>query len=173
MKMIWFTDCSDPPTKVAATEVSAFKATVHVSVPEHPPDQPVNTKPGFGAAVRVTVVPVANAAAQVGPQLIPAGLLVTVPVPEPVSETVNRGAAAAANPAAAAEVALFRTIVQVADVPEHAPDQPENEFPLLGVAVRVTDVPPLKVALQVCPQVIPGGELLTAPPPEPVMETFN
>jgi len=35
------------------------------------------------------LVPLLKVAAQVGPQLIPAGVLVTVPVPEPFSATVN------------------------------------------------------------------------------------
>src|SRR4029450_5893245 len=42
-----------------------------------------------GAAVKVTAVPLANAAAHVVPQEMPAGLLVTVPLPVPALETVN------------------------------------------------------------------------------------
>ena len=173
MKMIWFTDCSDPPPKVAVTEVFAFRATVHVPVPEHAPDQPENTKPEFGAAVRVTVVPAVNGAEQVWPQLMPAGVLLTTPIPEPVSETVSCTGAGNAAKAAATEVAPFTATVQTAAVPEHAPDQPANEFPLTGVAVSVTDVPVLKLAVQVCPQLIPEGELLMVPPGEPVTETLS
>src|SRR5437868_12123457 len=105
--MIWFTDWSDPP-KVAVTEVSECKATVHVPVPEHAPDQPPNTKPEFGVAVRVMLAPVANAEVQVWPQSIPAGFLVTVPLPEPDSEMVNF--APGAKPAAT-EVTPCRTKV--------------------------------------------------------------
>ena len=46
--------------------------------------QPVNVEPEAGVAVRVTMVPEVNAWEQVGAQLIPAGELTTVPVPEPV-----------------------------------------------------------------------------------------
>jgi len=42
-----------------------------------------------GAAVRATVLPIGKSAAQVVPQEIPLGLLVTVPVPVPDVVTVN------------------------------------------------------------------------------------
>ena len=65
-----------------------------VDVPEQtPPDQPVKVKPGSGVAVRVTLVPLAKDELQVGPQLIPLGAEVTVPLPLPsllmVSENVG------------------------------------------------------------------------------------
>src|SRR5438876_6096701 len=75
--------------KVAVTVVAALSVTVHVPVPEQlPPLQPVKVEPAAGAAVKVTAVPLEYAAAQVAPQEIPAGLLVTVPVPAPVLLTV-------------------------------------------------------------------------------------
>jgi hypothetical protein len=49
--------------------------------PEHAPDQLRKREPAFGVAVSVTVVPFVKVATQVGPQLMPAGELVTVPVP--------------------------------------------------------------------------------------------
>jgi len=58
--------------------------TEHVPVPAQPPPlQPVNVEPAAGVAVRVTAVPLVKAAAHVVPQVIPAGALVTVPVPAP------------------------------------------------------------------------------------------
>ena len=46
--------------KVAVTVVSALRTTVQESVPLHPPPlQPVNVDPVPGAAVRVTMVPLA------------------------------------------------------------------------------------------------------------------
>jgi hypothetical protein len=48
------------------------------------PDQPPKVDPLTAAAVSVTVLPVLKEAVQLLPQLIPAGLLVTVPVPAPV-----------------------------------------------------------------------------------------
>jgi hypothetical protein len=59
-------------------------------VPEQPPPfQPVKVEPAAGVAVRVTAVPLANAAEHVVPQAMPTGLLVTVPLPAPVLDTVN------------------------------------------------------------------------------------
>src|SRR5207244_12644802 len=67
---------------VAVTEVAALIVTVQVAVPEQPPPlQPAKVEPATGAAVKVTEVPLANAAAQVAPQAMPAGALVTVPLP--------------------------------------------------------------------------------------------
>src|SRR5437879_1596426 len=70
--------------KVAVTEVAALIVTVQVPVPvQVPPLQPVKVEPTAGAAVKVTAVPLAYAAAQMAPQATPAGALVTVPVPVP------------------------------------------------------------------------------------------
>ena len=72
------------------TVVAAVSVTVQVPVPEQPPPlQPLNVEPVAGAAVRVMAVPLANAAEHVVPQEIPAGLLVTVPVPVPDLLTVS------------------------------------------------------------------------------------
>jgi hypothetical protein len=71
--------------KVAVTEAAAF--TAHVPVPEHAPLQPAKVEPAAGAAVRVTAVPGVKDCEQLAPQLIPAGLLVTVPVPVPLLVT--------------------------------------------------------------------------------------
>ena len=69
---------------VAVTAVFAFTASVQVPVPEQPPPlQPANTDPEDGVAVRVTTVPLENDLEQLEPQLMPEGLLVTVPVPVP------------------------------------------------------------------------------------------
>lgn len=61
---------------------------MQVSVPEQPPDQPLKIELAFGFAVSTTDVPLANVALHAEPQLIPAGLLVTVPPPVPASWTV-------------------------------------------------------------------------------------
>ena len=42
-------------------------------------------------------------------------------------------------------------------VPLQAPVQPVNLYPVLGVALRITDVPELNEALQVLPQLMPEG----------------
>ena len=57
------------------------------------PPQAVKVEPASGVAVSVTIVPFANEVAQVMPQSIPAGELVTVPEPDPAFVTVSaRGA---------------------------------------------------------------------------------
>lgn len=76
--------------KIAPTAVSLSKVKLHGAVPEHAPVHPVKLEPLLGFAVNVTDVPVAKTALHVSPQLIPAGALVTVPVPVPESVTVSR-----------------------------------------------------------------------------------
>jgi hypothetical protein len=67
-----------------------FIASVQVPpVPLHAPLQPAKYDPFAGAAVSLTWVPDANEAVHVGLQLIPAGLLVTVPLPVPARVTVS------------------------------------------------------------------------------------
>ena len=76
--------------KVAVTVVAAETVTVQVPVPAQPPPlQPLKVEPAAGAAVRVTAVPLVKLAEQVAPQVMPAGALVTVPVPVPALETVS------------------------------------------------------------------------------------
>jgi hypothetical protein len=79
-----------PLLNVAVTAVAAVTVTTQVPVPEHPPPvQPVNVEPSAGNAVSVTAVPLAKFAVHVVGQLIPAGLLLTVPLPVPFSFTVS------------------------------------------------------------------------------------
>src|SRR5690349_5725175 len=69
---------------VAVTAWAALLGAVQVPVPvQLPPLQPLKVEPVAGAAVKVTAVPLANAAEQVAPQEMPVGALVTVPVPAP------------------------------------------------------------------------------------------
>ena len=86
--------------KVAVTEVAAFSVTTQVPVPLQPPPlHPVKDEPVPAAAVSVTGVPEAKAKRQLDPQLIPLGLLVTVPLPLPVLATES------AKPAVSTKVA--------------------------------------------------------------------
>jgi hypothetical protein len=73
-----------PFLNVPKTEVAAVMLTTQVRAdPEQPPPlQPVKVEPFFGVAVRVTTVPLAYASEQSGPQLMPDGVLVTVPGPD-------------------------------------------------------------------------------------------
>ena len=79
-----------PAVKFATTVVAAVIVTVQVPVPSHgPAPQPANVPPFVGAAVKVTAVPLAKFAVHADGHEIPAGALVTVPVPVPPSVTVN------------------------------------------------------------------------------------
>jgi len=76
--------------KVAVTVWAAVKVTEQVLVPEQPaPLQPAKVELSAGCAVRVICVPLAKLPEQAAPQLMPAGVLVTLPVPVPVSTTVS------------------------------------------------------------------------------------
>ena len=73
--------------KVAVTFAAAVIDTVQVPVPEQAPDQPAKVEPDAAVAVRVTLVPEANDAEHVAPQLMPAGLDATDPLPLPAMAT--------------------------------------------------------------------------------------
>ena len=76
--------------KVAPTVTGALPVNVHGAVPAHPPPlQPPNIEPSAAAADSVTTVPLGYVSTQSGPQLIPAGLLLTVPWPVPLTLTVT------------------------------------------------------------------------------------
>ena len=158
--------------KVAVTDAFAVRVRLHGLVPEQAPDQPLKVNPAAGVAVSVTLVPLANDAVQVVPQLIPLGLLVTVPLPVPASVTVRTGWAATRLNVAVTDTFALKVTAHVA-IPEQAPDHPAKVEPELGVGVRVTTDPVLKLALHVPPQLIPAGELVTLPAPVPARETFK
>jgi hypothetical protein len=68
--------------KVAVTEVLLFRVTEQGDeVPVHPPDHPAKVELASGVAVRVNTVPTLK--------VVPAGLLVTVPVPVPLFVVLN------------------------------------------------------------------------------------
>src|SRR5438552_12579785 len=119
----------------------------------------------------MTAVPRAKLAEQVAPQQIPAGALVTVPLPVPALPTVS--AKVGRVKVAVTVVAALRVTVQV-PVPEQPPPvQPVKVEPATGVAVSVTAVPPAKLAEQVAAQLIPAGELVTVPLPVPAGVTVR
>ncbi len=68
--------------------------------------------------------------------------------------------------------AAFVVTVHV-PVPEHAPLQPVNVEPDAAAAVRATEVPLLKLALHVLPQVIPAGDEVIVPEPVPALVTVT
>jgi len=152
---------------------------VQEPVPEHGPLQPANTdREEDGAAVSVTVLPalialvfvqVPEVAPDVTVQLMPPVPL-TVPLPVPAPDTVT---VVALNVAVTDCAAVMLTVQ--APVPEQAPPQPTNEVPAGALALRETDVPWTKFALQVAPQLMPAGELVTLPEeaPDPDFETWR
>lgn len=124
---------------VAETVVAAVTDTVQVrDDPAHPPPlQPEKTKPLLlGVALSVTSVLTGYAAEQTEPQLMPAGVLVTVPGPE---TEMLRGNVDALK-LAVTVIEVLPVTVQGAVPAQPPPLQPVKE-PAVGVAVRVTVVP--------------------------------
>jgi len=81
---------ADGRSNVAVTDFAVSIVTTHEPVPEHPaPDQLAKVDPLAEIASNVTAAPGAKAKAHVPPQLIPLGVLMTVPVPVPAFVTVN------------------------------------------------------------------------------------
>jgi len=152
--------------KVAVTARAADIDTVQAPVPVHAPLQPVNVEPLAAAADSVTDVPLAKFALQVDPQLTPAGVDVTVPVPVPAFVTLSANVVAELlKVAVTARAAVIETVQ--APVPVQAPLQPANAEPLAAAGVSVTDAPLEKLAVHVDPQLMPAGEEVTVPVPVP------
>jgi len=79
-------------SKVATTFWSLVAVKEHEPVPEHGPLQPSKPEPGAADAVRLTVVPGGKTEEHCEDgQLIPGGVLVTVPVPLPKGDTLIVG----------------------------------------------------------------------------------
>src|SRR5437870_7755959 len=96
---------------VAVTAVAALMVAKHDAVPEQAPLQPRKTDPADAAAVSVTATPVTKLAEQVFPQLIPAGVLETLPLPAPakLTERGNSGKVATFRKALTVSKAEFVT----------------------------------------------------------------
>ena len=76
--------------KVAVADSFAAMVTVHVLLPVHAPAQPAKKDdPLLAVAVSFTFVPELKLAVQVAPQLMPAGVLVTCPLPLPANVTLS------------------------------------------------------------------------------------
>ncbi len=160
--------------KVAVTVVAAETVTTHDPVPEHPPPlQPVKVEPAAGAAVSVTAVPLVKLAAQVAPQVIPAGLLVTVPVPVPALETVRAKVGV--------KVTVKMSAVQLV-VPVAVPLPPALFVHVTWVTPTLSDaVPPsvrgvvlvLKVGLEVGEVTVSVGGVASTPMPVTIRERVS
>src|SRR5207244_10326016 len=110
-------------------------------------------------------------AEQVAPQVIPAGALVTVPLPVPAGVTVR---VEVCTVKVAVTVVAAESVTTHVPAPEQPPPlQPVKVEPAAGVAVSVTAVPLAKLAVQVAPQVIPTGALVTVALPVPALLTVS
>jgi hypothetical protein len=130
------------------------------------PDQPANVDPEAAMAVSVTGVPLLILAVQVLPQLIPVGLLVTVPVPVPARVTVSVYLVNKLNVAVQAMLPVIVKLTSGLVVLQPVPDQPAKAEPLAGAALNFTAVPPTYTSLQSLPHATPKGELLIVPLPD-------
>src|SRR3954471_3878238 len=109
--------------KFAVTESAPSRTMLHVALPVHAPDHELNTPFEPGVAVSVTFVLSGKLALHVVGQLIPWGVLVTVPVPDPLIVTVSISPIVNA---ALTDSALVIVIAQE-PLPEHAPLHPPKK----------------------------------------------
>src|SRR5512136_1384676 len=96
--------------------------TTHVRVPEHLPLQPAKVEVTPGVAASVTTVPVTKLVEHTpAGQLMPAGALVTFPLPVPVRLTASARVIAVK---VAVTLVLAVMVTTHKPVPEHPPFQP-------------------------------------------------
>jgi hypothetical protein len=158
---------------VAVTASVAVMVTEHPAVPLHPaPAQPAKVEPSEGDAVSATTCPLAKLAEHVGWQEIPAGALLTVPVPLPASVTVSVKFVVDLLNVAVTVCAAVIVTEQLA-IPEHPPLHPAKVEPDAGVAVSATTCPLAKFAVHVDWHEMPAGVLVTVPVPVPVSAIVN
>ena len=108
------------------------------------------------------------------PQLMPAGVLVTVPLPVPVVLTASATNGTGAGSNVAVIVVSPSTVTTQRSVPLHpAPVHPAKTESVPGEAVSVTVSPGTYVAPQVALQSMPAGTLVTVPLPAPAVLTVK
>ena len=78
---VTLTDNATSCANVAVTDSAAFVATVQAPLPLQAPPQLLKAQPPAGVGVKVTCDPPVKTWLQVDGQLMPAGLLATVPLP--------------------------------------------------------------------------------------------
>jgi hypothetical protein len=112
--------------KVAVTLVPVVTVTLQAAAPVHEPDQLAKVSPVAGVSLSVTCVLGAKLAVHVegvaAEQLIPAGVLVTVPAPVPAKATVSPSPTLKA-----AETLAAALMVKLHVVPEQLPLQPAKK----------------------------------------------
>jgi hypothetical protein len=167
--------------KLAVAVVSAPRLNVQLGfvLPAQGPLVQLTKRPVVAEANRVIDVPDAKLAVHVEPQSIPAGELVTLPVPPfwtLVTLTVNvPGGGGGAEALKLAVTVLFLSILTVQEpVPVQPPPlQPAKTDPEAGWTVRVTVVFLENDAEHVVPQLMPLGLLVTVPLPVPFLVTCS
>src|SRR5439155_4853878 len=112
----------------------------------------------------VTTVPLTYGSRQSPPQLMPAGVDVTVPEPASVFAAVSVNVSL--NVAVTVRAAFIAT-VHVDPLTESHPLHPANADPLDAIAVSVTTVPLTYGSVQSAPQLMPAGLDVTVPEPAP------
>src|SRR5262249_36052966 len=104
---------------------------------------PVKLQPAAGVAVSATWAPLGKFAPQLPPQSIPAGALVTVPLPVSPTESGKLFCVKLADTFCAAFIVTLQL-----PAPAQTPPHPVKLQPAAGAAVSATCVPPAKFALQ-------------------------
>ena len=157
---------------VAVTAAAAVTVTTQAPVPVHAPLHPAKVDPLAATCVNVTIVPLAKLATHAVPQLIPAGALVTVPVPVPAFVTVNETLVPVLNVAVTATSAAAIGTVHVGGVvcglagTQFALNAASVD-PTAAVAVNVTELLSGNAATHIAGQLIPAGALVIVPVPVP------
>jgi len=141
------------------TLCAAFIVTAQLPTPLQGLLQLFRDQPFAGVADSVTCVPPPKLALHVDGQLIPVGVLVTVPLPVTLTDKV-----AFCTKVAVTASAAFIVTVQP-PLPVQAPLQLLKAKPLAGVGAKVTGDPPVNVWLHVDGQLMPEGLLATVPLP--------
>ena len=157
---------------VAVTDFAALTVTLH-SLPLVE-SQPVKAtfEPAAGAAFSVTSVPKLNVASHSVPQLMPVGVLVTVPEPPPAFVTFSVNASSVK--VAVTDLALLVvTRHSFEPLTESQPLQATALEPVPETPFSATVVPSANSAEHSVPQLMPVGVLVTVPLPLPALVTFS
>jgi hypothetical protein len=123
-------------TKFAVTLALADRVKLQAAVPLQPPVQPLNVNPASGVAFKVTVAPAVKLERQLVPQLIPEGVLVTVPLPVFAAERLT-----VLRENVAVQVLSAFIATDDAELPEQSPVHDWNLEFVAGVGVKITAWP--------------------------------
>lgn len=159
LKLVGDSETFGAKLNVAVTDSDELIVTEQVPVPVQAPVQPAKAEPVAGVSVKETTVPLINFALHVPGQLMPAGLLVTVPVPLPAKVTVS----GRTNLKVAVTEFDALIVTEHVPVPEQAPLQPVKTEPVAAFSLRVTTVPSGKPWTHFPGQLMPVGLLVTDP----------